>query len=200
MSCKKIIIFAFTAFLIFQCCHSFADIYSIRGDDGRIFFTDVPTAAGFKLLMRESEPIRPWREIAKSEAMKHGIDPLLVKALIRIESGNDPTAISPKGARGLMQLMPETAKELGVADIMTPQQNIKGGVKYFSDLLDKFEGRLDLALAAYNAGPGAIKNHGGVPPFPETINFVARVIDEYNQLKENKTVDTSQAIMHNHVP
>jgi len=99
-----------------------------------------------------------------------------VRAVIQAESAFNPRAVSPKGALGLMQLMPATAEEYGVSDAFNPAENIAAGVKYLKRLLDKYEGRVELALAAYNAGPGAVKKYGGkVPPYRETQNYVARI-------------------------
>lgn len=106
------------------------------------------------------------------------LDPVLVQAVIQAESGYNPRALSVKGARGLMQLMPETAEELGVEDAWDPESNIRGGTAYLGRLLAQF-GTLELALAAYNAGPGAVTRHGGVPPFRETRNYIRRVIRYY---------------------
>ena len=106
---------------------------------------------------------------------EHGIDPRLVTALARQESGFDRYAVSRVGARGVMQLMPQTAQYLGVTDVYDLRQNIFGGVRYLRQLLDVFKGDLDLTLAAYNAGPGAVEHYGGVPPYSETVAYVASV-------------------------
>ncbi len=108
-------------------------------------------------------------------AWKHGIKPELIKAVINTESCFDHKAVSRVGARGLMQLMPATAKELGVKDSFDPEENIGGGVRYLRQMLDRFDNDVDLALAAYNAGPGAVKKYKGIPPFKETINYIARI-------------------------
>ncbi len=113
-------------------------------------------------------------------ATAHGVDPRLVDLMIRVESGYDPTAVSPKGARGVMQLMPATASLYGVADPFDPFENIRGGVRYFKDLLERFQHDLSLALAAYNAGPEAVERYGGVPPYEETRNYVASILAAYN--------------------
>jgi soluble lytic murein transglycosylase-like protein len=106
------------------------------------------------------------------------IDPLLVKLIIEHESAFDPLALSPSGAMGLMQLMPDTAWLLGVNDPFDPEQNIEGGVRYFAQQMDHF-GSVELALAAYNAGPGAVETWGGVPPYPETVNYVNSILGRY---------------------
>lgn len=119
--------------------------------------------------------------IIKKYAQENNIDESLVKAVVKAESGFNPQAKSPVGAQGLMQLMPNTARGLGVNNPFDPEQNIAGGTKYLKGLLDRFDGRVDFALAAYNAGPGAVKKYGGVPPYNETKNYVKRVLDYQKQ-------------------
>jgi hypothetical protein len=116
-------------------------------------------------------------------ANRHQIDPDLVRAIIMAESGYNPKAISNKGARGLMQLMPRTAKALGVKDVFDPEHNINGGVKYFKQLLKQFKGDIKLALAAYNAGSGNVQRYQGVPPFKATKDYVKKVFEYYNYYK-----------------
>lgn len=113
------------------------------------------------------------------------IDPALIEAIIANESGFDPNATSRAGARGLMQLMPQTAASLGVSDPYDPQQNIRGGVRYLRSLLDRF-GNVELAVAAYNAGPEAVERYGGVPPYSETENYVRNVLTSYRELRSRK--------------
>jgi soluble lytic murein transglycosylase-like protein len=116
------------------------------------------------------------RTLVADTARKHGLDPDLVLALVAVESGFRPDAVSPKGARGLMQLMPGTAAELGVTDAFDPAQNVEGGIRYLKRLIDLYDGDLRKALAAYNAGAGAVARHGGVPPYKETREYVERVM------------------------
>jgi soluble lytic murein transglycosylase-like protein len=111
----------------------------------------------------------------KAACKKYALEPALVKAIIHAESQFDPKAVSPRGAVGLMQLDPVTIKELGVADPFNPQHNINGGVRYFRDLLNTFEGNPQLALAAYNAGPSKVHRYNGVPPFKDTNKYIKQV-------------------------
>jgi soluble lytic murein transglycosylase-like protein len=160
-----------------------ADIYMRRGADGGLQYTDTPTTMdGYKLIVRESPETLPWREYAHIQARRHDLDPKLVRALIYVESAENPVAVSNRGALGLMQLMPETAEELGVHDPLMPMDNVRGGVEYFSQMLRRFDGDVELALAAYNAGPGAVEKFGGIPPYPETINFVKKVLNLYKRV------------------
>lgn len=121
----------------------------------------------------------PFGAQIRSIAERRKVDPLLVAAVVQTESSFDTLAVSPQGALGLMQMMPETAEQLGVNDVYDPSQNLDAGAKYLGSLLRRFDGDLILALAAYNAGPGAVDRFGGLPPFRETRNFVEQVLDLY---------------------
>ncbi|MGE4403245.1 MAG: lytic transglycosylase domain-containing protein [Desulfobulbus sp.] len=118
----------------------------------------------------------------QTAATEHGVDPLLIKAIIKAESNFDPTAVSPKGAQGLMQLMPATAKDLQVADPFDPQDNITGGTKYLRSLLDNYGWDLEMSIAAYNAGPGRVK--GRIPNILETRMYIAKVLDNYQAYRK----------------
>ena len=119
------------------------------------------------------------RELARATAGRYGLDPDLVLAVVAVESNFEPRAVSKKGAQGLMQLMPATALDLGVADALDPATNLDGGTRYLQALLRLYRGDLRKALAAYNAGPGSVARHGGVPPYRETQEYVRKVMKRY---------------------
>jgi hypothetical protein len=123
------------------------------------------------------------RALAVAAARRHGLDPELVVAVVGVESAFRPEAVSPKGAQGLMQLMPATAASLGVEDAFDPEENLDGGVRHLGTLLSLYGGDLERALAAYNAGEGAVERHGGVPPYRETREYVKRVLERYEGAK-----------------
>jgi soluble lytic murein transglycosylase-like protein len=119
-----------------------------------------------------------WPHVERT-ARAHGVDPELVDLVIRMESGYNPNAVSSKGARGVMQLMPGTARQYGVRDVFDPHENIGGGVRYLSDLMQRYGNDTARALAAYNAGPEAVERFAGVPPYRETRNYVATILGAY---------------------
>lgn len=121
-----------------------------------------------------------YLDIITKACDRHGVDPSLVHAIVKVESDFNPYALSRKGAMGLMQLMPQTAVEMNVKNSFNPMENIDGGVKYLRYLIDRYEGNLSLALAAYNSGETAVKRWGTIPPFKETQNYVQRILKIYN--------------------
>jgi hypothetical protein len=133
----------------------------------------LPTAHG---------PVDFERLVAEA-AQRHGLDPALVRAVVGVESGFEPQAVSSKGAQGLMQLMPATARDLGITDPFDPAANLDGGSRYLSALVARYEGDLPKALAAYNAGMGAVARYGGVPPYAETRKYVQTVLGRYQGAK-----------------
>lgn len=132
-------------------------------------------------IRRQGRPPAGIGRLIDRIARKHGMDPELVKAVARVESNYNPTAISPKGALGVMQLLPETAERFGVADAYDPAQNIEGGIRYLKFLRDRFPGNLSLVLAAYNAGENAVRKHGGIPPYRETRDYVHKIRQLYGR-------------------
>ena len=161
-----------------------ADIYRWVDSEGTMHFTNVPTNSNYEIYIREAIPagIHPssrFDPFIEEAAKKYDIPVSLVKAIIKAESDFNPNAVSNSGAQGLMQLMPETARDLGVADSFDPRENILGGVRYFRGLLDQFHGSIPLALAAYNAGPNRIGPLREVPAIEETENFVRRVMEYF---------------------
>jgi hypothetical protein len=127
---------------------------------------------------------RPFAALIETVASRHGVDPALVHAVIQAESNYRPRARSEVGARGLMQVMPSTARALGVTSagaLFDPRQNVEAGVKYLKSLLERFGGDVPAALAAYNAGPGAVSRYDGIPPYPETQNYVRKVLSNFQQ-------------------
>lgn len=158
-----------------------ADFYKYVDEQGVTHFTNVPTSSKYKWAMKERGAVprasNPIDTIIRGASEKWGVDPVLVKAVIKAESNFDPKAVSRAGARGLMQLMPATARLMGVKDINDPTENVEGGVRYLRRLLKNFNWDVTLALAAYNAGETAVRKYGGIPPFKETVTFVKRVLN-----------------------
>jgi soluble lytic murein transglycosylase-like protein len=170
-----------------------ANIYKYHDDNGRTYFSNIepvvfvpkPIAKpAVKKLNKRVYTKEMIMRIAYAAAKRHGVDSKLVKAVIQTESAYHSTAISNKGAVGLMQLIPVTAERFGVVDRTDPFQNIDGGTKYLKHLLTLFKGNKKLALAGYNAGENAVIRHNRkIPPYPETINYVVKVLNQYQILR-----------------
>lgn len=193
--------------LALSCALSFpgvaaADIYQWTDAEGVLHFTNRPTnTPGAKLYMRSASSSRTvgapifapqdrditrytrYDELIRQAAALYQIPEQLVRAVIRVESDYDPRAISSAGARGLMQLMPTTAERMQVRDIHDPRENIFGGVRYLRVLANMFNGDLELTLAAYNAGEGAVMQHGGIPPYQQTRDYVVKVSSYYRRYR-----------------
>jgi len=191
---KKIIIIVFLT-LSFVCIdrnNSFSDIYMYIDSNGVVNFTDVPTSTDYKLYIKEkkkrikqSVSTKQYDEIIKKAQKKYGVEFSLIKAVIKVESGFNPKAVSKKGAKGLMQIMPDNYKNLFVKDPFNPSQNIMGGTLYLQRLLKRYEYKLPLALAAYNAGPNAVDKYKRIPPYKETQNYVRKVMKTYSVYKQS---------------
>jgi soluble lytic murein transglycosylase len=152
-----------------------ADIYKYVDSNGVVHFTNTPTTNDFRLYLKEDGGKLTVHDVIQRYANFYQLEEALVQAVIKVESNFDPYAVSRKGALGMMQLIPKTAEMLKVEDPLDPEENIRGGSRYLRMMLDQFKGDLDLALAAYNAGPTAVRSYGGIPPYSETIRYVDKV-------------------------
>lgn len=142
---------------------------------------------------RLAERARNYKKEITQYASQYDIDSKLILAVIRNESCFDRSAVSSAGAQGLMQLMPATARWLGVTDSFSPDQNIRGGTKYLSDLVKRYDNNIKMALAAYNAGPGAVAKYGGVPPYAETQKYIEKVMKSYQDyLRDDRIADADE--------
>lgn len=184
---------------LLPCAPALADdwVYLYRQDNGVRSYSDrKPARGGYAQLIKFGRPTASascvglsaraledraeiYAPVIKKYATANGLPPALVSAVMRVESCYDQRAVSRSGARGLMQLMPATARELGVRDSFDAEQNIEGGVRYLGKMLKRFNHNLRLGLAAYNAGPEAVAAHKGVPPYPETVSYVSRILKLY---------------------
>ena len=168
-----------------------ADIYKYVDENGIIHFTNAPTSSKYQVYVRDNffPPKGPFRVSGKYDAYiraaarKYGVSFPLIKAIIQAESSFNPRAVSRAGALGLMQIMPANVRLLKIQDPFDPFQNIMGGTRFFKSLLNRFDGKLSLALAGYNAGPHRVDQYDGIPPFQETQTYVRRVLHYYRMLK-----------------
>lgn len=168
-----------------------ADIYMFIDSQGVVHFTNVPTSSDYKLYIRERpEKLQPragsdrYDHIILKAGQKYGVDFSLIKAVIQVESNFNPRAVSRKGAKGLMQIMPANFLTLSIQNPFDPSDNIMGGVMYLKRLLNRYQNKLPLALAAYNAGPEAVDKYQQIPPYKETENYVRKVMKLYSQYKK----------------
>ena len=169
----------------------YADIYVYVDSQGVLHFTNVPTSSNYKIFIREkpdgslkSDITRQYDGLITEAAERHGVSFSLLKAMIKIESDFNPRAISRAGAMGLMQIMPENIKPLNIKDPFDPRENIMGGTRYLKQMIDRFKGKLPLALAAYNAGPNIVERYQRIPPYTETEDYVEAVMKYYSILKK----------------
>ena len=201
---KSILLLICGALLLAAASSATAEIYQYVDDEGVVHFTNFPQGKKTRTarVLTEAGPARQpvnapaaptsagsrssagrvpasYHEIINRTCEKFGIDPSLVHAIVKVESDYNPFALSQKGAMGLMQLMPQTALDLNVKNTFSPHENVEGGVRYLRSLLNRYEGNLTLALAAYNSGETAVKRWGTVPPFKETEEYVKKVLDLY---------------------
>ena len=175
--------FSLAIALIAVCAAADAQVSIVVRADGRKVISNFGAQSSRKSdwnwLARQRNRRSQYDAVIERYSLLHGVDPVLVRAVIVVESNFDPRCVSNKGARGIMQLMPETAKRYGVRDIFNVEQNIRGGISYLADLLEMFPDDLSRALAAYNAGEGAVLRHGGIPPYEETATYVKRALTVY---------------------
>ena len=169
-----------------------ADIYSYTDEAGVVHFSNVPSDIRYRFKLKEEEALKVFVNGDRSTrfdpvieymSRKNNLDPDLVKAIIKAESDFNPSAVSSSGACGLMQLMPETARDLDVVNVFDPGQNIGGGTQHFRRLLDLFGEDIVLSLAAYNAGEFTVLRYGSVPPYEETENYIEKVLGYYDHYK-----------------
>jgi soluble lytic murein transglycosylase-like protein len=166
-----------------------ADVYVYTDRNGTVLLTDKPYLENEGYARGRawfSSPLLEYQSIIKHVSGAYRVDPTLVTAIISTESNFDELAISKTGAMGLMQLMPGTATQLGVEDPFDPKDNIEGGVKYLRYLIERFDGKIEHAVAAFNCGPSAVEKYGGIPPYGETRRYVKKVFDRYHGKKSMK--------------
>ena len=193
---KCVFLFFFCTLLAAGARPIYADsIYYYEDDQGTVRFSDEPpevktfsvrnenVTEAFRVAIKEYTKDE-LRAVIRQLSQQLNMEPALVEAIVKAESEYDTTAVSKRGARGLMQLMPETAKSLGCSNLQNPIENLSAGMAHLKRLLDHFEGNVDLAVAAYNAGAGAVEKHNGIPPFRETIDYVNKVRKYYAHFVE----------------
>jgi hypothetical protein len=216
---KRFVALAIVAAATAAAASAAAETYRLSMEDGTVHFTNAPTdpryqrVTGFSsgteagwLRLPGGDPSWYTTEI-RGAADRYGVPARLVSAIIRVESSFNPRAVSSKGARGLMQLMPETASVLGVRNTFDPYENIDGGVRHLRGLIDRFGNNLTLALAAYNAGERAVTAYRGIPPYPETRDYVTRILRIFDGELQGadssviyRTVDDEGTVTYTNIP
>ena len=189
---RYIVIFC-TIFITFlSVLPSYADIYLYIDKEGNYYFTDTPKSSEYRLFIREKRPkslrlhsTNKYDKYIEEASTRHGVAFSLLKAIMKVESDFDPRAVSKKGAKGLMQIMPQNFELLRIRNPFNPRENILGGAQYLTQLLNQFNGSTELALAAYNAGPDTVSNARGIPHIKETENFVKQVMKYYRGLERD---------------
>ena len=178
--------------LAVSCECAVADIYMYIDSNGVLHFSNVPTSSQYQLYIKErpdrtleGDKSRSYDRIIQEAAQRHGLSEPLLKAIIKAESNFNPRAVSKKGAKGLMQIMPKNFNALNIRNPFNPRQNIMGGAKYFKGLHTRYKGKLPLALAAYNAGPQAVDKYNSIPPYTETRDYVEKVMKYYYVFKKS---------------
>ena len=189
---KKRTLFLWILFLLLcPASEARSDIYRYIDENGVLHFTNAPTTNKYRLYMRE-RPVKTVRTgtinrydpIIVKAAENNKLSFSLLKAIIKVESDFNPRAVSKKGAKGLMQLMPENIKSMKIKNPFDPRENIMGGARYFRRLLDRFDGKIQLSLAAYNAGPNQVQRYNRIPPFKETEEYIRKVMNYYYAYKK----------------
>lgn len=166
-----------------------SELYMRIDDEGAYYYTDTPTSSDYikapsSLGFRSgAETAERYKETIRETSENTGVRPELIKAVIRVESGFNRGAVSPRGARGLMQLMPVHAREHNIDDPFDPKENILAGTRYLAQLIKRYDGNLNLSLAAYNAGPAAVDHYQGIPPYKETRQYVQKVLLHYQKYR-----------------
>ncbi len=191
--------------LVHETCPA-AELYTFQDEGGPAYYTNIPAQDRDKFQLpailgrsRRAQAMAPkagpvssryphYAKVIKSACKRFAVEPALVRAVIQAESNFDPAAVSPKGAMGLMQLMPDTARDMGVSNPFDPVENIHGGVGYLKQLLNSLGGDVSLALAAYNAGPKRVASYNGIPPFRETMDYIERVLGYYQLFKKRENL------------
>ncbi|MFZ5571884.1 MAG: transglycosylase SLT domain-containing protein [Thermodesulfobacteriota bacterium] len=190
----KSLVWMLLAWVLFRAVPVRADIYRYIDANGVSHFTNVPVSSGYEIFIKEEpaeeETVDDYYSTDKYDHLilqasrRHGLDFSLIKALIKVESNFNPRAISKKGAKGLMQIMPVNFDTLNISDPFSPWENIMGGTHYLKSMLTRFDGKLPLALAAYNAGPAAVDLYKRIPPYPETEDYVRKVMNYYHAMNQ----------------